>query len=62
MDKAKAVNCPLVNYFKLSTIQSPSTNKEKKEMEKITYASVAKSLICHGVHTVRYHSRSWNCE
>ena len=34
MDKAKMVSCPLVNHFKLSTMQSPSTDKENEEMKR----------------------------
>ena len=45
MVKAKTVSCPLANHFKLSTMQSPSTDKEKEEMEKIQYASAVGSLM-----------------
>ena len=45
MDKAKMVSCPLANHFKLSPMQSPSTDKEKEEMKKIPYASVVGSLM-----------------
>ena len=45
MDKAKTVSCPLANHFKLSTMQSPSTDKEKEEMKKIPYASAVGSLM-----------------
>ena len=45
MDKAKAVSCPLVNYFKLSSKQCPSTDKDKEEIEKVSYALVVGSLM-----------------
>ena len=45
MDQAKTVSCPLANHFKLSTMQSPSTDKEKEEMKKIPYASAVGSLM-----------------
>ena len=45
MDKAKAVSCPLANHFKLSTMQSPSIDKEKEKIEKIPYASIVRSLM-----------------
>ena len=45
MDKAKTVSCPLANHFKLSTMQSPSTDKEKEKMKKIPYASAVGSLM-----------------
>ena len=48
MDKAKAVSCLLANYFKLSTMQKPSIDKENEEMEKIEkipYASTVRSLM-----------------
>ena len=45
MDKAKAVSCHLANHFKLSSKQCPSTDKEKEEMEKVSYASAVRSLM-----------------
>ena len=64
MDKAKVVNYPLANYFKLSTMQGPSTIKEKEEMEIIPYASAVGSLmyamVCTWpdiIHAIRVVSR-----
>ncbi|CAL1380337.1 unnamed protein product [Linum trigynum] len=45
MDNAKAVSCPLANHFTLTSKQSPSTKKEKAEMDKIPYASAVGSLM-----------------
>ncbi|CAL1361567.1 unnamed protein product [Linum trigynum] len=45
MDNAKAVSCPLANHFTLTSKQSPSTEKEKAEMDKIPYASAVGSLM-----------------
>ena len=45
MDKAKTISCPLDNHFRLSSKQNPFTNKEKEEMDKVSYASVVGSLM-----------------
>lgn len=45
MDKAKVVSSPLSNHFKLNSSQSPSTDKEKQDMEKVPYASAVGSLM-----------------
>ncbi|CAL1360545.1 unnamed protein product [Linum trigynum] len=45
MDNAKAVSCPFANHFTLTSKQSPSTEKEKAEMDKIPYASAVGSLM-----------------
>lgn len=44
MTEAKVVSTPLAKHFKLSTSQSPSTNKEKKEMFCIPYSSAKDPL------------------
>ncbi|RVW31340.1 Retrovirus-related Pol polyprotein from transposon TNT 1-94 [Vitis vinifera] len=43
--KAKLVSCPLGSHLKLSSKQSPSSEKEKEEMQKVPYASVVGSLM-----------------
>lgn len=45
MDKAKVVSTPLASHFKLSTAHSPSTTKEKEDMQKVPYASAVGSLM-----------------
>jgi hypothetical protein len=45
MNKAKVVSSPLATHFKLSTKQSPSTDEEKENMERIPYASAVGSLM-----------------
>lgn len=45
MDKAKAVNTPFAMHFRLSVKHSPSTEKEKEEMQKIPYSSAVGSLM-----------------
>lgn len=45
MDKAKAVSTPLASHVKLSVTQCPSTDDEKKEMQKVPYASAVGSLM-----------------
>ena len=64
MDKAKPVNCPLAGHFKLSSSQCPTSDEEKNEMQKISYASAVGSLMYAMVctqpditHTVRVVSR-----
>ena len=43
--QAKSVSSPLPSHFKLSSKQSPSTNKKNEDMSKIPYASVVGSLM-----------------
>jgi hypothetical protein len=45
MNNAKVVRSPLATHFKLSTKQSPSTDEEKEDMERIPYASAVGSLM-----------------
>ncbi|KAL6344420.1 hypothetical protein AAG906_039676 [Vitis piasezkii] len=45
MGKAKPVNSPLGSHLKLSSKQSPSSEKEKEEMRKVPYASAVGSLM-----------------
>ena len=45
MEKAKHVNCPLAGHFKISSSQCPTSDEEKKEMQKIPYASIVGSLM-----------------
>ena len=45
MDKAKAVNYPLADHFKLSSSQCPTSDEKKNEMQKIPYASAVGSLM-----------------
>src|ERR1044072_6584102 len=45
MEKAKAVSTPLATHFKLSVSQSPSSEAEKSEMQRVPYASVVGSLM-----------------
>ncbi|RVW99466.1 Retrovirus-related Pol polyprotein from transposon TNT 1-94 [Vitis vinifera] len=45
MGKAKPVSSPLGSHLKLSSKQSPSSEKEKEEMQKVPYASVVGSLL-----------------
>ena len=45
MEKAKAISTPLATHFKLSCKQNPSNEDEKKDMERVPYASVVRSLI-----------------
>lgn len=45
MSNAKSVNTPLASHFKLSVKQCPSTEDEKKEMDKVPYASAVGSLM-----------------
>ena len=62
VDNAKAVSCPLVAHFKLSTKQCPTTDEKKKEMRNVPFASAVGSLmyamvctkldIAHAVSTV----------
>ncbi|RVX13158.1 Retrovirus-related Pol polyprotein from transposon TNT 1-94 [Vitis vinifera] len=44
MGKAKPVSSPLGSHLKLSSKQSPSREKEKKEMQNMSYASAVGSL------------------
>jgi len=45
MDKAKHVSVPLAKHSKLSTMKSPTSEEEKKEMSKVPYSSVVRSLM-----------------
>ncbi|CAM8972008.1 unnamed protein product [Rhodiola kirilowii] len=45
MEKAKPVSCPLVTPFKLTKGSSPKDEHEKKEMDKVPYASAVGSLM-----------------
>ena len=45
MGKAKPVSSPLGSHLKLGSKQSPSSEKEKKEMQKVPYASIMGSLM-----------------
>ncbi|KAL6350388.1 hypothetical protein AAG906_004339 [Vitis piasezkii] len=45
MSKAKVVSSPLASHFKLSNIHSPSTDKEKEDMRRVSYASIVGSLM-----------------
>lgn len=45
MNKAKVVSYPLTTHFKLSTMQSPSTDKKKEDMKKVLYALAVGSLM-----------------
>jgi len=45
MEKAKAVSTHLGTHFKLSCKQSPSTEEEKKDMDRVPYASVVGNLM-----------------
>ena len=51
MDKAKVVSTPLATHFSLSVKQSPSTEEEKEDMQKVPYASVVGSLMYEMVCT-----------
>ena len=45
MSKAKVVSSPLASHFKLSSIHSPSTDKEKEDMRRVSYALAGGSLM-----------------
>jgi transposase InsO family protein len=45
MSQVKSASTPLANHFKLSSKQSPTTEKEKEEMSKVPYASAVGSLM-----------------
>ena len=45
MSKAKVVSSPLASHFKLSSRHSPSTDKEKEDMRRVSYASAVESLM-----------------
>nr|CAN62028.1 hypothetical protein VITISV_005442 [Vitis vinifera] len=51
MGKAKPVSSPLGSHLKLSSKQSPSSEKEKKEMRKVLYALSVGSLMYAMVYT-----------
>lgn len=45
MSKSKVVSSPLASHFRLSRKQSPSTDEEKKDMQKVPYSSAVGSLM-----------------
>ena len=45
MDKAKVVSSPLATHFRLSSNQCPSTDDEKRDMQRVPYASAVGSLM-----------------
>ncbi|KAL5565857.1 hypothetical protein UlMin_029021 [Ulmus minor] len=45
MSDSKAVQTPLAAHFKLSTDMSPKTDEERKDVERIPYASAVGSLM-----------------
>jgi len=45
MSKAKPVSSPLAGHLKLSSKQSPTSEKENEEMKKVPYASAVGSLM-----------------
>jgi len=45
MEKAKAVSTPLGTHFKWSCKKSPPTQEEKKDMDRVPYASAVGSLM-----------------
>jgi len=45
MDKGKPVSVSFAEHFKLSTMQCPTSEKEKKEMSRVPYTSVVGSLM-----------------
>jgi hypothetical protein len=45
MDGAKSVSTPLGSHFRLTKDQSPKTDKEKVNMNKVPYTSVTGSLM-----------------
>jgi len=45
MHKAKPVTTPLAGHFKLSTKQSPTSEKDKTEIKNVAYSSTFGSLM-----------------
>ena len=45
MGSSKPVSTPLAGHFKLSSKQCPTSEKDKEEMKKVSYASVVGSLM-----------------
>ncbi|KAG8496504.1 hypothetical protein CXB51_008992 [Gossypium anomalum] len=45
MQKSKPVSVPLVGDFKFSSRQSPTSEKKKEEMEKVSYLSAVGSFM-----------------
>ena len=45
ISKAKVVSSPLASHFKLSNRHSPSIDKEKEDMRRVSYASTVGSLM-----------------
>ena len=61
--EAKPMGTPLVNHFKLSNDQSPTTEEERDHMAKMPYACVTDSLMYVMVYTrPRYYTCSGSCE
>lgn len=51
MVKAKSIGSPLVDHFKLSSEQSPSSKKRKRRNKKSSLCISRKKFdVCHGVH------------
>jgi len=65
MNKAKPVNVPLVEHFKLRTMQCPTSEEEKKEMSRVPYCTLfsrgRKSTVYHDLHKTKYCPCSWCC-
>ncbi|KAL5563574.1 hypothetical protein UlMin_033321 [Ulmus minor] len=51
MEDSKLVKIPLVGHFKFSSDQCPSSDEEKKEMEKVPYSSAVRSIMFAMVST-----------
>jgi hypothetical protein len=52
MSNAKSMSSPLAGHLKLSSKQSPTSEKENKEMKKVSYASAVGSLMYDMVCTM----------
>ncbi|KAG8662105.1 hypothetical protein MANES_01G064950v8 [Manihot esculenta] len=51
MEHAKAISCPLANHFQFSSKQSPSSDEEREEMDKVPHALAVGSLLYAMVST-----------
>ncbi|KAL5580423.1 hypothetical protein UlMin_012865 [Ulmus minor] len=51
MEDSKPVKIPFTGHFKFSSDQCPSSNEEKKEMEKVPYSSAVGSVMFTMVST-----------
>ena len=51
MSNAKAVSTPLAMHFRLSAVQSPTSEDEKLQMSKVPYASTVGSIMYAMVYT-----------